>query len=278
VVARLAARLAGITYSVTAHAKDIFHEDVQHDQLRRTLSDAVAVVTVSDFNLEHLRTTFGADARNVRRVYNGIDLDGFGYREPGDRPPVIAAVGRLVEKKGFADLITAAGLLRDAGRSFRVDLVGTGALEPELREQVGRLGLKGSVRMLGGLPQGDVARIVGEAAVFAAPCVVGADGNRDGLPTVLLEAMALGTPCVGTPVTGIPEVVADGVTGLLVPESDPVALAAALARLLDDADLRTSLAKSARELIEAEFDTVRQARLVAECFPHALTTDSRQEA
>ena len=120
--------------------------------------------------------------------------------------------------------------------------------------------------MLGGLPQHRVAEIVGRAAVFAAPCVVGADGNRDGLPTVLLEAMALGTPCVATPVTGIPEVIEHEVTGLLVPERDPRALAAALARALDDADLRVGLAKAARDLIETEFDSRRQARLVADGF------------
>ena len=267
VVARLAARLAKISYSVTAHAKDIFHQDVDPEQLRRILADASSVVTVSDFNLDHLRTSFGPDADHVRRVYNGIDLDEFGYSEPANRPPVVAAVGRLVEKKGFGDLLDAAALLRDSGRSFRVDLVGTGQLEDDLVARIARLGLTEQVRMLGGLPQNEVVRIVGGAAVFAAPCVIGADGNRDGLPTVLLEAMALGTPCVATPVTGIPEVLIHGVTGLLVPDRDPVALADALARLLDDADLRTSVARAARDLVEAEFDTTRQARQVAECFP-----------
>jgi glycosyltransferase involved in cell wall biosynthesis len=111
-----------------------------------------------------------------------------------------------------------------------------------------------------------VADIVGRAAVFAAPCVVGADGNRDGLPTVLLEAMALGTPCVATPVTGIPEVIAHEVTGLLVPEHDPRSLATALGRVLEDPDLRSSLAKAARDLVETEFDAGRQAAQVAEGF------------
>lgn len=273
-VARLAARLAGVTYSVTAHAKDIFHCDVAQDRLRRIVADASSVVTVSDFNLDHLQSTFGADADRVRRVYNGIDLSEFRYTEPRDRVPIIAAVGRLVEKKGFGDLIEAAAILRASGRSFRVDLVGVGELEEQLVASVERLGLGGCFRMLGGLPQTEVIKVVGSAAAFAAPCVVGADGNRDGLPTVLLEAMALGTPCVATPVTGIPEVVVDGVTGLLVPESNPAALAAALARLLDDPDLRTSLTKAARDLVGAEFDAVHQARSVAGCFPGVRLTST----
>ena len=120
--------------------------------------------------------------------------------------------------------------------------------------------------MVGGLPQHRVAEIVANAAVFAAPCVVGEDGNRDGLPTVLLEAMALGTPCVATPVTGIPEIIEHEVTGLLVGERDPRALADALARMIEDPVLRVGLAKAARDLVETEFDARRQAALVAEGF------------
>lgn len=265
-VARMAARIAGITYGFTAHAKDIFHAEVDPDELRRKLRDAADVVTVSDFNLDHLRRTFGPDAAVVRRVYNGLELGDFPYQSPAERPAVIAAVGRLVEKKGFDDLLDAAALLVEQGREVEIVLVGTGEREAELRAQAERLGLGQRLRMLGGLPQHKVARIVAGAAVFAAPCVVGTDGNRDGLPTVLLEAMALGTPCVATPVTGIPEVIEHEVTGLLVPERDPQALAAALARVLDDPDLRVSLAKAARDLVETEFDTRRQARLVAAGF------------
>jgi colanic acid/amylovoran biosynthesis glycosyltransferase len=265
-VARLAARLAGVTYSLTAHAKDIFHSEVDADELRRKLADADSVVTVSRYNLQHLRDTFGADAARVRLVYNGLDLDEFGYSEPLDRPPVIAAVGRLVEKKGFDDLLTAVALLREQDRPVRLELVGTGLLEDALAAQVVELGLQDVVTLHGALPQEEVRRIVRGAAVFAAPCVVAEDGNRDGLPTVVLEAMALGTPCVATPVTGIPEVVTDGVTGLLVPERDPAALAAALARVLDHPELAGSLTKAARSLIEAEFDARHQARAVAEGF------------
>ena len=265
-VARLAARLAGITYSFTAHAKDIFHAEVDDADLRRKLAEAADVVTISEFNLAHLRGRFGAAADGVRRVYNGLDLDAFPWSAPPDRPPTIAAVGRLVEKKGFGDLVDAVALLRDRGRAPAVDLVGTGPLADELARQVDRLGLRDVVRLRGALPQDEVRRVVGSAAAFAAPCVVGTDGNRDGLPTVLLEAMALGTPCVATPVTGIPEVLDDDRTGLLVPERDPQALAGALDRLLADPALRTRLAAAARRRIDADFDARRQAAAVAEGF------------
>ena len=265
-VARLAGMLAEVPYSFTAHAKDIFHESVEPADLRRKLADASAAVTVSDFNLSYLRTTYGEDAGRVVRVYNGLDLERFAYRPADDRPPVVAAVGRLVEKKGFDDLLEAVALLVRSGRRVSVDLVGTGPLEGALRAQVAALGLQEVVRMPGPLPQGQVREVVQRAAVFAAPCVIGRDGNRDGLPTVLLEAMALGTPCVATPVTGIPEVVRDGETGLLVPERDPAALAAALGRLLDDGALRTRLAEQARALMERDFDSRRQAQALRALF------------
>ena len=265
-VARLAARLAEVPYTFTAHAKDIFHEDVDPLDLRRKLAEAAAVVTVSEFNLAHLRASFGSDADRVVRLYNGLDLERFGFADPAARPPVIVAVGRLVEKKGFDDLLEAVGLLVRDGRSVRLELVGTGPCQLALHAQVARLGLHEHVVLHGALPQSRVREVVRSAAAFAAPCVVAADGNRAGLPTVLLEAMALGTPVVGTPVTGIPEVVRHDDTGLLVPERDPQALAAALADLLDDAALRTRLAGRARLLVEAEFDVHRQAGRLRELF------------
>lgn len=265
-VARLASLLTGVPYSFTAHAKDVFHDSVEQDDLRRKLAGAAAVVTVSEFNLAHLREVYGADAGRVRRVYNGLDLERFSWSSPAERPARLVAVGRLVEKKGFADLLDAVALLRAAGRGLEVDLVGSGPLEQALRAQATALGLDDVVRLHGALPQGRVREVVRGAAAFAAPCVVGEDGNRDGLPTVLLEAMALGTPCVATPVTGIPEVLQDGVTGLLVPEHAPVALAGALGRLLDDGALRVRLATGARTLVEREFDVHRQARELREVF------------
>jgi glycosyltransferase involved in cell wall biosynthesis len=256
-VARLAARLAGLTYSLTAHAKDIFHESVDADDLARKFRDASAVITVSEFNREFLAAKFPESADRIHRIYNGLDLGAFTFSEPSNRAPRVLAIGRLVEKKGFADLIDACALARQAGHPIACDIVGSGEEFDALVAQIERLGLQQDVRMLGALPQSEVNSKIREAAVVAAPCVVGADGNRDGLPTVLLEAMALGTPVVSTDVTGIPELVRDGETGIIVPQRQPAVLQKALQLLLTQPGLRTRLAAGARKAIERDFDIHR---------------------
>jgi colanic acid/amylovoran biosynthesis glycosyltransferase len=266
-VARLAARFAGIEYTFTAHAKDIFHESVDAVDLRRKLSEARAVVTVSDYNVGFLRAEYGAAAAvRVRRIYNGLDLERFPFLPPTDRPPRIVAVGRLVEKKGFDDLVSACALLRDRGREFCCSIIGAGPLHAELHARIAARDLAERVELLGPRPQAEVMAHLGTASVFAAPCVDGSDGNRDGLPTVLLEAMALGTPCVSTEVTGIPEIVRDRETGMLVPQRDPAGLASAMEALLSDTRMAIRLARSARLLIEAEFDIHRNTSHLRELF------------
>lgn len=272
-VARLAARFAAVTYSFTAHAKDIYHEDAPFEDRRDKLQEAAGVVTVSDYNLRHLQEVFGFAAGRVQRIYNGLELEEFSYDPPHNRTPLIVAVGRLVEKKGFDDLVQACALLDAGGEEFRCQIVGAGELEQDLRRRIGELGLEERVEMLGPRPQAEVIRLVQEAAVFAAPCVVGGDGNRDGLPTVLLEAMALGTPCVSTDVTGIPEVIHDRETGLIVSQHDPAALACAIRRLLADSPLRVALAEQARKLVEREFDIHRNATAIREMFRQAIEAE-----
>lgn len=268
-VARLASGFAGIPYSFTAHARDIFHQKVVPAQLARKLGEAKAVVTVSEYNLKFLRGRYGEAASRVRRIYNGLDMKDFAYGEPRERPPVIISVGRLVEKKGFPDLVAACADLARRGVDFRCDIIGDGPLEEALASRIAELGLEDRVRLLGLRRQDEVKRLVQGAAVMAAPCVVGEDGDMDGLPTVILEAMALGTPCVGTDVTGIPEVLHDGETGLMVPQHAPARLADALERLLCDAGLRCALAGKARRLMEDDFDIHRNAARIRAVFAQA---------
>lgn len=270
-VARIAARLAGITYSFTAHAKDIFFDYDQPVQLDFKLRDATAAITVSEFNVAYLRSQFGPDADRVVRIYNGLDLERFSYTEPRPEATEILAVGRLVEKKGFDVLVDAIATLRDQGLDARCRIIGGGEEDARLTDRIRRAGLQDRVILAGPLPQSAVIEAMRSAAVFACPCVVGEDGNRDGMPTVLLEAMALGTPCIATSVTGIPELVRDGETGLCVPEGDAGALANGLARLLDDAALRARFSRSARALIESEFDVTASAACLREIFRKAAS-------
>jgi glycosyltransferase involved in cell wall biosynthesis len=235
----------------------------------RALAGAVRsadhVVTVSDYNVAELRRRLPPDCVDrIHRVYNGLDLDVLPFRtQHAGEPATLLAAGRLVEKKGFADLIDALAILRDRGRALPATIVGGGRLDADLRAQVDACGLTDLVTFTGPLPQDATHDLMRRATVFAAPVVVAPDGDRDGLPTVLLEAMALGTPVVTTGVTGIPEAVQDGRTGLVVPERAPYALADAIERLLDDAALRTRLVTNARVLVEREFTASRQARELA---------------
>lgn len=266
-VARLAAHFADVPYSFTAHAKDIFHAEVDRDDLQRKLRDAAAVVTVSDYNVAYLQQRFGADAQKVRRIYNGMDLRELPWRSPPSpaiapsppEAPRILSVCRLVEKKGISYLIDACALLRQWGCEFTCQIVGTGPLEDELRSHLQALHLNDWVEIVGPRPQGEVFALMQAATVFVAPYVIGADGNRDGLPTVLLEAMALGTPCVATDVTGIPELIQQSTTGLLVAQRDAQGLAQALRQLLIRPELREAIATRARTHIEAHFDIAQNA-------------------
>lgn len=263
-VARLASAITGIPYSFTAHAVDIFHDSVSSDDLRIKLEQAHHAVTISHFNLRYLRRRFPSSTARLHLVRNGLDLERFPYRDP---PPLgatvrIAAVGRLVEKKGFQHLLPAAAELLDEG--FRLDLriAGTGLLAEELGASIERLGLGDHVRLIGPQTQEQVHELLDTSDMFVAPCVIGADGNADGMPTVLLEAMAAGVPCISTAVTGIPEVVRNGSTGILVRPANPHLLSRAIAKMSSPGTDRVSMTRNARALIEHDFDVRRQAELL----------------
>jgi colanic acid/amylovoran biosynthesis glycosyltransferase len=246
-------RLTGVPYSLTAHAKDVYRDNLDRDQLAVKLREARFAVTISDYNKAYLERL--APGSRLVRIYNGLDLERFAWNgHPSSDPPLVLAVGRLIEKKGFAVLVRACALLRDRGRSFRCAIVGKGELEQELRALVAELGLGDHVELTGPLPREELVDVYGRATVVVAPCVVGGDGNRDGLPTVLVEAMALGIPVVATDVTGIPELVEPGRTGALVPQRDPRALAEAIERVLAKPSAARLLAREARRRIESRFD------------------------
>ena len=252
-IARLAGHFAAIPYSFTAHAKDIYHHYAEPVNLATKIQDAAFTITVSDYNLAHLRTEYHSSAP-IYRIYNGLDLDQFPCQIPRDRPPHILAVGRLVEKKGFNHLIDAIARLRRDGIACECTIIGEGGKRSELAAQITALGLDDQVHLIGNRTQAEVKAYLHHAAMLVAPCIISADGDRDGLPTILVEAMALGTPCISTDIVGIPELIYDGETGLLVPPHDPDALAAAITRLLEKPAYGEHLAANARAHIEQHYD------------------------
>ncbi|MBA2432921.1 MAG: glycosyltransferase [Chthoniobacterales bacterium] len=247
----------GIDYSFTAHANDIFAPRDFVVSLAKLFESATAVVTVSDFSAEQLRRQFPGAAGKIHRVYNGIQLERFRPATLAAEVPVIVSVGRLIEKKGFADLVSACALLKERGCHFRCEIVGEGPLHDALAAQIEHVALGDCMQLVGPRGEREIVESLARAAVFVLPCVVEADGGMDNLPTVIMEAMAAGLPVISTPVAGVPEMVQPGVTGELVPPHDPPALAeamqtmisgVALARRLGDAGRRAAAEKFAIEV------------------------------
>ena len=223
----------GITYSITAHANDFLSDEEEAPGRDALLRDADFVVAVSDYSRRLLAEMF--PGARVVRVYNGMSLAGFPPREPVT-PPLLVSVGRLVEKKGFADLIEVCRLLRAQGVDVRCKIIGDGPLEGDLRARIAAAGLAGAVELAGAQAQPEIRAALAAASAFVLPCVEEKAGGMDILPTVIMEAMAARLPVVSTTLAGIPEMVVEGKTGLLVAPGDAAAAAAAVRSLLDDPD------------------------------------------
>jgi colanic acid/amylovoran biosynthesis glycosyltransferase len=267
--AMLASRLSGIPFGFTAHARDLFGEHISPAALRRKVARASYVVVVSRATQQHLQELVGEElAAKAVCIYNGVDRRLLSRRrgQHSRGAPLLLGVGRLVEKKGFAHLLAAADLLRARGLEFRLAIAGDGPLRRALEQQAADLSLP--VRFLGPLPHDQVKRAMAGAYAVVLPAIVAADGDRDVLPTVLLEAQALAKPVVSTRLTGIPEIVDDGATGLLVPEDSaelPAALAGALQQLLRDPEFSHRLGTAGRERMAARFALASSVTALAAC-------------
>lgn len=270
-VALLCAWLRGLPFSFTGHARDIFHE-VPPALLAAKLDRARFAVAVTEHGRRHMRASrAGAREAEIAVVRAGIDLRRFRPRQqdPGG-PPSVLAVSRLVPKKGLATLVDACGLLAARGREFRCLVAGDGPLRPELTARAQSLQLGERVTFLGSREPAEVRELYDSAWVFALPCQRAADGDQDGLPVAIMEALAVGVPVVTTPISGIPEAIEDGHSGLMVPPQDARALAAVIERLLDDESLRQRLARGGLERV-ASFDVRTSARRLRELFGVAVS-------
>lgn len=271
-VARYAAILAGLGWSCSAHAKDIW--TTPDWEKREKLLSLDWLVTCTRAGFTHLRDLAGPAPGRLALVYHGIDFRRFppftGARPPRDGrnpqdPVLILAVGRAVEKKGFDDLLAALALL-PSDLHWRLVHVGGGPLAATLKEKAAELGLSDRITWAGPQPQHKVLEHYRRADLFALPCRIGADGDRDGLPNVLMEAQSQALAVVSTRLSGVPELVEDGRTGLLVAPQDPPALAAALASLITDPARRTALGHAGLQNVRRHFDMATGIAALAERF------------
>jgi glycosyltransferase involved in cell wall biosynthesis len=265
--------LTGRSYSFTAHAKDIY--TTPPARIAARIRQARFVVTCTSHNATYLASLVDTPtALRIHQIYHGVDLRLFHASPPAGQPvPVILAVGRLVEKKGLHYLVAACALLRERGISYCCRIAGGGPLKDQLREQITRLGLGNAIELFGTCTQDELQEIYRASSLVALPCIIVENGDRDGIPNVLVEAMGMSLPAVSTTVSGIPELIEDDVNGLLVPPRDAVALADALARLIGDAALRQRLGEEAARTVTHRFDLRHNVQRLEALFALALTSD-----
>jgi glycosyltransferase involved in cell wall biosynthesis len=274
-VAWLAAMITGLPFSFTAHAKDIYCESLNPaGLLRRKMDAARFVVTCTGANQEYLQTLSHTP---VHCIYHGLNADFTRLLKEQTESPQrndhlrLLAVGRLVAKKGFDIFVEACGILRRRGVAFETVIVGEdGDHTEELKRRISAHQLEQSVHLPGPMPQAELFKEFRRATMFCLPCRVLDNGDRDGIPNVLVEAMACGLPVITTGISGIPEVVRDGVNGLLVPTENPEALADALLRISRDQALARQLASEAQATVSQLFDGERFAGDLAALFREAV--------
>jgi glycosyltransferase involved in cell wall biosynthesis len=261
----------GHSFSFTVHANDFFcNTEGQTVNMAALFRDASLIVTVSDYMVAELRKHFPTSAQRICRVYNGLDLAPFiaaRVAAPVRQRGGILSVGRLIEKKGYDNLIAACAILRDRGLDFHCRIAGEGPLEKELRAQIDRLQLSRRVEILGPQSMAEIIRLLAEETqIFALACQTERHGGKDNLPTVLMEAMAASLPCVSTRLAGVPEMVVDGVTGLLCEEKDAPAFADLLAKLLQDPARCESLGQAGLAHAQTHFAKEKTARQLLRAF------------
>jgi glycosyltransferase involved in cell wall biosynthesis len=267
--------LLGISYSFTAHARDLYQ--LAQPALAERTAAASAVITCCSANVVYLQQVTPASAQaKVRLIHHGVNLEKFKPAPRMERlaaSPLILSVGRLVEKKGFPDLLHACQRLKQAGHRFRCLIYGDGPLQRELATLIEQLGLADDVRLAGACTQEALLPIFQQADIFVLTPYVTEDGDRDGVPNVLVEAMACGLPVVSTTAGSIPDLVIHDHNGMLAAPHDIQSIASGLATLLCDEPRRKRLGAAARHTVVEHFDLSRAAQQLAALFEQAATRE-----
>lgn len=278
-IAQLTKELTGLSFTFTAHARDLYQ--ISKSALTDRVAAAVAVVTCCGANLRYLQEVISpANHAKLRLIYHGVNLSHFQAVQPTigrerSRPNLqIISVGRLVDKKGFSDLLQACALLHRRGYGFRCLIYGEGPLHDALSTQIDALDLPQVVQLMGACTQQELVKILPQSDLFVLTPFMTSDGDRDGIPNVLVEAMACGLAVVSTKVGGIPELIRDGENGLLAEPHAITAIADQLAMLFADELLRHQLGNAARQTVEELFDLQSGARQLVSLFRNAVHNEN----
>jgi len=260
-------RLFGIPYSFTGHANDIFVEKPdQRLPLGQLIQDAEFVATETDFSTQYLQSKFPESASKIHRVYNGLNLDSFRQADPGAGSLEMIAIGRLIPKKGFEVLIRACNMLVSKGLKLHCRIVGAGPEHVPLRQLIDQFALGKFVELTGPKAQPEIVDLLAQSNLFVFPAVEDGTGDRDNLPTVIIEAMASGLPVVATGIGGIGEIVTHRTNGLIVPEGDADALADAIAFVAEHADLRKRYGQNGLAVVKEKFTAETTVKGLIELF------------
>ena len=258
-------KVLGVSYTLTTHAYDIF-TDYEKDA-KLLLDSAKRVVAISEFNKNYMHNRFGIPRSKMDTVYYGIDFENMGPAPAYSVSPLrILSVSRLVPKKGLEYLIEACKLLKTRGVPFTCEIWGEGPMRPVLEKHIREKGLEAHIKLGGAAANEKVLQLIRECSVFVLPCVKAANQDMDGIPFVLMEAMALEIPVVSTDITGIPELIETGVDGVLVPQRDAFRLAEAMMKIAGDTEFAGRIRKAGRQKVAAKFESRKNAAKLIESF------------
>lgn len=265
----VASRLTSIPFSFTMRAWDIYPPD---SLICEKTDDALLIRSETQYNIDFLQKYTGARADKFYLTYNGVPMEHVAPRVVPLHPPYqLLAVGRLVGKKGYTFLLDACALLQQERIAFHLHIVGDGPLERELKDQCSKLGLDERLTFHGFCPYEAVPDFFRKSDIFMMPCVIDASGDRDGIPTVIMESLLHHVPVITTPVSGIPELIENRVTGLLVPEKNPQAIADAVCELIDKPQEARKMAEQGNQKVRQLFNAKKNHKKVLEIYEHCLS-------
>jgi glycosyltransferase involved in cell wall biosynthesis len=268
-IAYIVYRITGIPFSFTAHARDLYQ--VNEKVLTDRIHHASAVITCCGANLEYLNQIAPLQQSKFLLIYHGVNLKDFQQRSASvtnrlPECPTILSVGRLVEKKGFQDLLQALLTVKEKGERFQCVIYGDGPLRPQLTSWIEEHDLAGEVKLMGDSSQQELISTYQSADIFILTPVQTEDGDRDGIPNVLVEAMAVGLPVITTAVAGIPELVDHNQNGLLYQSRDVDGISSGIIELLRDPDKRSRLGSAGSKKVKEQFDVAHAARRLKTLF------------